>query len=42
MSDKTVRRETRKKKTRSLKEKRTEKKAKNAAKSASVIPPTGR
>jgi len=42
MSDKTVRRESRKKQTRTLKEKRSAKKAKNAAKSASVIPPTGR
>jgi hypothetical protein len=42
MADKSAHKEGRKKQTTSLKEKRSAKKAKNAAKSASVIPPTGR
>jgi hypothetical protein len=42
MANKSVRKETRKKQVLSLKEKRAAKKAKNAAKSAPLIPPTGR
>ncbi|HEU4424676.1 MAG TPA: hypothetical protein VFR67_19285 [Pilimelia sp.] len=41
MANKTVQKENRKKQVRTLKEKRAAKRAKNAAKSASLIPPTG-
>jgi hypothetical protein len=42
MADKSAHKEGRKKKASTLKEKRAAKKAKNASKSASPIPPTGR
>jgi hypothetical protein len=42
MASKTVRKESRKKQVRTLKEKRAVKKAKHTAKSAPLIPPTGR
>lgn len=41
MANKTVHKENQKKQGRTLKEKRAAKKAKNAAKSAPLIPPTG-
>ena len=41
MANKSIHKESRKKQVRSLKEKRAAKKAKNAAKSAPIIPPTG-
>jgi hypothetical protein len=41
MATKTVHKENRKKQVRTLKEKRAAKKAKSAAKSAPLIPPTG-
>jgi hypothetical protein len=41
MANKTVHKENRKKQVRSLKEKRAAKRAKNAAKSRTLIPPTG-
>jgi len=41
MANKSAHREDRKKQTSTLKEKRATKKAKNALKSASLIPPTG-
>jgi hypothetical protein len=42
IANKSAHKEDRKKKTTSLKEKRVAKKAKNASKTASLIPPTGR
>jgi hypothetical protein len=42
MANKSAHKEDRKKQARTLKEKRTAKKAKNASASASLIPPTGR
>jgi hypothetical protein len=42
MANKTLRKENRKKQVRTLKEKRAAKKAKNAAKSVTPFPPTGR
>jgi hypothetical protein len=42
MANKSAHKEDRKKQASTLKEKRTAKKAKNASKSTSVIPPTGR